>query len=88
MPISLRPTSRSTEHCPATARAYARVVPSFEYLRENAGEVPNAITRMRLRGAVLVERAGEVLRDFLRTAPLDLIALQHEHDVTVLEQRD
>lgn len=86
--MSPRPTSRSTEHCPATARAYAATVPSFEYLLANARNVPNANARMRLRGAVLVERAGEVLRDFLRTAALDLIALQHEHDVTVLEQRD
>jgi hypothetical protein len=38
--------------------------------------------------AVLVERAGEILRDVVGGAPLDLMTLEHIDELTVLEQRD
>src|SRR6185295_2479531 len=42
----------------------------------------------RLRSAVPVERVDEILSDLFRRAPFDLPALDHVHELAVLEQTD
>ena len=79
---------------PATAVARRRCAPpkpsrARRAAAAAAGEgegVRRASRAARL--AVLLERLDEVVRDLLGAPPLDLVALEHEHEAPVLEERD
>src|SRR5690348_16358650 len=59
------------------------------FMRSAWGPSPTRHTpRTELVGAVLLEGFFEILGDFRRHAPLDLPALEHEDELSVLEKAD